>query len=1147
MGKPHTRKNYNSPSLFQDRELFTRKFYDILLNYHATLEKKYDADLSRRIDLIKPEDITEVLYLYGVGGIGKSSFLKERIGKQEEFWKCVNQIITQPDPSLSVQKLDYACIYYDFSSSDGGINSRSSITQTLVRGLTQLPFDYEMIRTNLCLLKLALLQNTSNYHLEINNEFQETMDNLCHEKSQLLKETALKIVSEASGKVDKIRQVFHETKNLIDKVEDVRFIAYCKNNSTLNDAIEEIDSIDSIEKLYDVLPYYFAEDLQDNKKYKKDSPTVVFMMDTLEQYQSKIHDGSTDSFFLKLIWNSNTAIWVIAGRNIISSDNQYWNKILLDRQYQLRDLEIQYVFKYLKDAGICLGDGSEKDINILNSLYSLTGGMPLYLYLCKQISEKATDDNERRDPSFYSTETTIEGSPHEVLVKRYIDAEFKTLGYIAYFYVLCCLHSWDHSVLEELSLPRSNNQQETVFNSIDDFHKLKQIENLSIIEKLDDDYFRVHPIIAKATRDFLKRNPNETNIQPDEIRKSEIEYHKIKNKIELNKHSLKTLIEILPNKELIQYINLDVENKLQQLLDSGYYSTFEEYYDILPEEWKNKEGLYFQGAYLDYLQDYQSACLFLSKYLYGNGHMKYDKEKVKTSERYRNAAFLLFLSQIKSLDYEQAVKNNPLHLLEILHDRTDNCDALLICNGLIMSIMLGEIPINEKTIIEKTMEGLITAYQSMLDEERVFCLCANIFLGKEYVASRPLLVCCSLAKATLYNELRYNEKAKSLLDEIFIDYFISLKDANYESIKTSFGIDNIKTLLNLIYTMNGLDAESRIKKEEFCIEVIDQLPYNEETDYLHKIVEIKRITTDFYKQAEKIQEYLYFKSQGCNSVSYPILEINNISNNLDKLVNSYKETKKQKGIRHWFVEELLNAMLELIEQSTRAVSINNVDKYIHFLFNEYRELIESIQKNSNSNSDNYRLLSLKHRYASFLFTLGNSEHIYNDIISIYKSINLDNVPSSCNTFKKKILYNYGNFMYSKWYSDFDKFENFNVDEIIEIYSSYLEMPFFYPSEKTIRVVSRLFYLYCLKHDFYPSLQCLKKALKTLHLYFDLWKKYSKQTGIKSFSEECSYIHEIGVNILSSGLKMRLINLDSYFFYHNFIMTHYYDYEDNVES
>lgn len=1127
MGKPHTRKNYNSPSLFQDRELFTRKFYDILLNYHATLEKKYDADLSRRIDLIKPEDITEVLYLYGVGGIGKSSFLKERIGKQEEFWKCVNQIITQPDPSLSVQKLDYACIYYDFSSSDGGINSRSSITQTLVRGLTQLPFDYEMIRTNLCLLKLALLQNTSNYHLEINNEFQETMDNLCHEKSQLLKETALKIVSEASGKVDKIRQVFHETKNLIDKVEDVRFIAYCKNNSTLNDAIEEIDSIDSIEKLYDVLPYYFAEDLQDNKKYKKDSPTVVFMMDTLEQYQSKIHDGSTDSFFLKLIWNSNTAIWVIAGRNIISSDNQYWNKILLDRQYQLRDLEIQYVFKYLKDAGICLGDGSEKDINILNSLYSLTGGMPLYLYLCKQISEKATDDNERRDPSFYCTETTIEGSPHEVLVKRYIDAEFKTLGYIAYFYVLCCLHSWDHSVLEELSLPRSNNKQETIFNSIEDFHKLKQIENLSIIEKLDDDYFRVHPIIAKATRDFLKRNPNETNIQPDEIRKSEIEYHKIKNKIELNKYSLKTLIEILPNKELSQYINLDVENKLQQLLDSGYYSSFEDYYDILPEEWKNKEGLYFQGAYLYYLQDYQSACLFLSKYLYGNGHMKYDKEKVKTSDRYRKSAMLLFDIQLKTKDYEQLIANNPLHLFSILFgiDSSIRLDIIPLMDPFKIAYMNATLA--EKSDIKKTLEGIISAYGSMLDDTvETFGPSVNFY--KSDTNNDSLSVCYNLARAKIYNEARYYRELDQLLTNVF-DQFTSLENEDYNAIKDNFGIDNIRTLLTLLDEQEGLSSESKSYFEYMCVGLIRSLPFNAETIVLFRISEIKMELPEFYTNRMLVQKNQY-----------------SVSNNLDYLLRIYNDTKKKWGITYWYTEELLIGMANLLYQAKyNGISINNIDNQTNFILSEFKELISILGKTSSNNINNYRLLNLKHIFARLLLLLGNPDFGNDVVVNIYRSIDPIHLPASQISFKKKILYNYGNLLYGDWICSPNAYEEEKdciIDEMISIYSSYLESPTRYPSEKTIRVISRLFYLQCIKCNIYPSLQRINIVIKTFSKYYNLWNNYSKKTGVNLYQETCPFIY----SIIEYYILNRLPLLGYYYkdssLMLDFIHSHYIDYD-----
>ena len=1012
MGKPIF-KQQQTPLFFQDREKFTRKFYDVLLQYHNNINRKYDADLNKdnNIDLLQPEDITEVMYLYGIGGIGKSTFLKERIENTNEFWRSLNQIVTQTDPSKPLQVLEYACVKYDFAYSEGGIIIKRGLTQALVKGLSRNPFNYVMLRTNLCLLKISLLLNKSDYEIDKDNSFQETLENLCHNKTNLMKDTANTIMSKVSDRFDKIKSIFNDVKQIVEKVEDNRFVEFCKKNY-LDERIDEIDSTDSVELLHSILPLCFADDLQDNKKYRTKSPSVVFLLDTFEQFQSKMH-GDSFGFLLDLIWHSNTAIWVISGRDCIETENIYWSKLLFNRIYQLQDLEKKYVFNYLKDAGICLGDGSQEDKIILDFLYSLTEGMPLYLSLCKEISRKA-DDNNRRDPNFYCNESTSKGTPHEVLVKRYIDAEFKELGYTTYFYVLCCLNSWNKSVIKGLSFLNDEGKEDLVFKTVEDFEKIRNIENRSVVDYIDEEYFRVHPIIAKATRDYLIRNQHITTIVPNDIRKCEIEYHKKEYQKNFNTYDLQVLVEILPEEDLKKLISFVVEKHLQNLLDDKSFFAFEKQYEVLPNTWKDLEGLYFKGAFSFYLRDYETAVLLLSKYLYGDSfsNPSYDEEKARTSERYQTASFLLFFSQIKTLTYEDAASNNPLNLFAKIYKLNYSNEEELFAAFINLIQKKVFFPKLENAIV-KTMGGLITAYQALAKEEIMHSIFSLIISANNLPGF--LHIKCLLAHLKLYIQKRYLQRGKALLLKV-VDSLLSCSTDNLDSFEQCFAVENMETLLEIAFMNNLTTHREKIVLIEECQRVLHSLPSNSEHVFLFQYLSIKEATL------QVIKDYENYENTINNPYAYNKQVSSCLNESLDDLFQIYLTKKEKLGIKHRETESCLLGLAELLQHIKYLSSYDNTSQRIVFVITEFKELINLLEKTAKTRTNSYRILNLKHNYALILY-YSNGFSSFDEILNIYRSMDLLNLPESIASFGKKLLYNFGNFIYAEWNgnkSDFDR-------------------------------------------------------------------------------------------------------------------------------
>lgn len=164
------------------------------------------------------------------------------------------------------------------------------------------------------------------------------------------------------------------------------------NDSNLKNKIENIQNITAQEQ-EEMLSYYFALDFQNN--LKKEKYPFVFQIDTYERLVNELTEvGNVNKIddWLKgkdgLIRNVNNVLWVIAGREKLKWESQDENwKGSLD-QHLLGDLSQNDSSTFLKTAGIT-------DEKLIEQLYALTRGTPIFLDMCVDTYYKLIESNKK--------------------------------------------------------------------------------------------------------------------------------------------------------------------------------------------------------------------------------------------------------------------------------------------------------------------------------------------------------------------------------------------------------------------------------------------------------------------------------------------------------------------------------------------------------------------------------------------------------------------------------------------------------------------------------------------------------------------------------------------------------------------------------
>lgn len=370
----------------------------------------------------------KVLSYYGVGGIGKSALLKKLISEMKN----------------RVEKPQF--LYFDFS-----IKKDSKSVLESIRSKLSKEYGFEFPLFDIALYSYA----------------QKVGENVSEPEAEALidKSPVLEWVLSATGMLPGVG-VAVQVLTCLDKglaLAKSKFAAHKKE-------LVEIRDMSPIE-LYDYLPYVFSLDMSENLK-NNTAPFVVFF-DTYEMLVNELdyvgEPLSKDAWIRGaegLIQNIPNVLWVIAGREKLKWTNfdSDWEEVL--DQHILGELSRQDANSFLSAAGI-------EDMLLIEQIYQLTNGTPVYLDLCVDTYYKILEQNKVPQISDF-------GDNIDSLVERfvrYMPPNMKEL-----VYSLACLGDWDDRMLSELG-PRI----------ISSFYALMcdEVKQYSFVTKANDNNYSI--------------------------------------------------------------------------------------------------------------------------------------------------------------------------------------------------------------------------------------------------------------------------------------------------------------------------------------------------------------------------------------------------------------------------------------------------------------------------------------------------------------------------------------------------------------------------------------------------------------------------------------------------------------------------------
>ncbi|NLM45061.1 MAG: hypothetical protein GX201_13810, partial [Clostridiales bacterium] len=252
--------------------------------------------------------------------------------------------------------------------------------------------------------------------------------------------------------------------------------AVIRNN--LDNRKRELNEIknDEPDILIKNMPYYLACDIENNLD-RQDEPLIIF----LDTYESLVNELTSignpmdKDLWLRdekrgLIVNIPNTIWIIAGRDKLKWEqiNPDWEGSL--DQHLLGSLSERDAETFLHEAGI-------SDQTLIKEIYQLTGGVPLYLDIC--VDRYYSIVEKGNTPSIEDM-----GSNTYELISRfvkYMDDSKKALVYI-----LSCLEDWTDDLLNGLvqkflpALP---------------FTTIANIKNFSFVMTENDKTYKMHQLV----------------------------------------------------------------------------------------------------------------------------------------------------------------------------------------------------------------------------------------------------------------------------------------------------------------------------------------------------------------------------------------------------------------------------------------------------------------------------------------------------------------------------------------------------------------------------------------------------------------------------------------------------------------------------
>lgn len=484
---------------FTDRKQPLEVFWEKYNIYQERMEK--DA----------PDIDVSVLMYYGMDGIGKSALIAEIISEMKEKLAA---------PQFA---------YYDFNTKQDKRSVLERIRNILVN-------DYEY---SFPLFDLALYNYAQKIGEDVtSSEIQPFLDG-----SELLTTTLdLAGIIPAASVVTTLMEYADLGLSII--------------NELLNKHKRELIEIElkGPAELYAYLPSLFAQDLAENLEHNR-QPLVIFL-DTYEKLVNEMlsvgEPLDNDRWIRGLIPNIPNVLWVIAGREKLKWEafDSAWSKTL--EQHLLGSLTQKDSTQLMRSAGIT-------DPALLEDLYQLTDGTPVYLDLCAD-----RYDHLKQKRISFGLETF--GQNEHALIARFVRFMDIPRKYIVY--VLSLLEIWNDEMMHTVGSNVIPDFSWTTYEEIKDFSFISEYEGLYFMHQTVQEVLADCCPMTTADRtfekavQFCKEKLADNNLR-DDIREQYLLWF------------VRFKMKAIEQSDVITFFEDELQEHFVQLLDTGKIETAE--------------------------------------------------------------------------------------------------------------------------------------------------------------------------------------------------------------------------------------------------------------------------------------------------------------------------------------------------------------------------------------------------------------------------------------------------------------------------------------------------------------------------------------------------------------------------------------------
>ncbi|NMB29688.1 MAG: tetratricopeptide repeat protein [Clostridiaceae bacterium] len=461
-----------------------------------------------------------VLMYYGMEGIGKSALIAEIISEMKEK-------LTNPQ-----------FVYYDFNIKQDKRGVLERIRNILVN-------DYEY---SFPLFDLALY----NYAQKIGEDVTSSDIQPFLGGSKLLS-----TMLDLAGKIPAAGVV-----TTLTKYADLGFSII---NELLGKHKRELIEIELKDPtaLYAYLPSLFAQDLAENLEHNR-QPLVIFL-DTYEKLVNEmlpVGEPLNNDEWIRgdrgLIPNIPNVLWVIAGREKLKWEafDSSWSKTL--EQHLLGSLTQNDSTQLMRSAGIT-------DPDLLEGLYQLTGGTPVYLDLC-------VDRYDHLKQKRISFELETFGQNEHALIERFVRFMDMSKKYIVH--VLSLLEIWNDEMMYMIGPNVIPDFSRTTYEEVKEYSFISEYEGLYVMHQTVRKVLSDSCPMTTADRtfekavQFCKEKLTDKNLRDDMFEQYLLWFVRFK-------------MKVIKQSDVITFFEDELLEHFVQLLDIGKIETAEKLLNLI--------------------------------------------------------------------------------------------------------------------------------------------------------------------------------------------------------------------------------------------------------------------------------------------------------------------------------------------------------------------------------------------------------------------------------------------------------------------------------------------------------------------------------------------------------------------------------------